>query len=169
VKLPAPLRLWAGKLGINKPEPTATLHVGGTLAVDGATTLTGGVAQQARQAIIFGSGWLWYDTSSWDGGFWKDAEGVVHLEGLVTTNSATPATPMFVLPAGYRPFKTQMFAQMAWSATGALFTRVDIGSNGNFVYVPGQAWGHGSATTFTPSATPTAAWISLHGITFRTT
>lgn len=46
----------------------------------------------------FGSGW-----SGTAVRYCKDAGGRVYLEGSVTTTSGSPATPIFTLPAGYRP------------------------------------------------------------------
>jgi hypothetical protein len=36
-------------------------------------------------------------------GFYKDHEGIVHLEGIAKTGSATPLPYLFTLPPGYRP------------------------------------------------------------------
>jgi hypothetical protein len=155
-----------------RAEIAGNLKVGNTLEtaglwVRGATVMDGALYMQPRQQPSFASGWLWY-SSPWDGGYWKDAQGIVHLDGLVTNNSASPSSTIYTLPEGYRPSRQQMYAQSAYATTGTMFQRLDIGTNGLVAVVMGQGWGITSATTYTASATPNATWISLHGITFRT-
>ena len=36
-------------------------------------------------------------------GFYKDHEGIVHLQGVVLVGSSGPVTPIFTLPPGFRP------------------------------------------------------------------
>lgn len=73
--------------------------------------------------------WVNYDTSAWQGaGYRLDAQGFVHLKGLVKSGTAG-SNPIFTLPAGYRPALRCIF-----SCTGNVTTegwvRVDVLPNG---------------------------------------
>jgi S-layer homology domain len=51
----------------------------------------------------FENGWHNFDPGYSQAGFFKDALGIVHLQGFITGTSGTTA---FTLPAGYRPAKS---------------------------------------------------------------
>ncbi len=73
-----------------------------------------------------------YDTSTWQAaGYYKDSTGRVWLRGLLKRASAALGTPIFTLPAGYRPAKLTLFALMAANRDG----RLDVDASGN-VFVP---------------------------------
>jgi hypothetical protein len=59
------------------------------------------------------NGWRWrnYGNGFQPVGFWKDAAGVVHLEGVAELfgGSAGGQPPAFILPVGYRPANTRLF------------------------------------------------------------
>lgn len=76
-------------------------------------------------------------------GYWKDSDGVVHLEGRISGGTA-PSVAM-VLPPGYRPSATEDFAVIAAGALGWVF----ISSTGEVTVQSG------------------AALVGLGGITFR--
>lgn len=96
----------------------------------------------------FLNGWVNYDTTpGWQhAGFWKDPLGFVHLRGLI--KNGTLSTNAFVLPPGHRPLSgAELFAVQSTGSLG----RVDIQSDGSvFMNVPSNAY------------------VSLSGITFRT-
>jgi hypothetical protein len=79
-------------------------------------------------------------------GYWKDANGVVHLRGMMTGGSSATA-PFFTLPAGYRPAAVVLW--YASSGSGAA-CRVDVQGDGQVVPVIGANTG----------------WTSLDGINF---
>ena len=81
--------------------------------------------------------------------YWKDASGVVHLEGNVARVSGTDPAAMFTLPPGYRPAGTARFVAAPPSEAvepGGQAKVVEITPNGAVVS-PGS--------------------VSLDGITFR--
>lgn len=87
--------------------------------------------------------------------YWKDPYGVVHLQGSIgCTGNATEGTPIFNLPAGYRP--TFVGGVIRWLALGGGLTPVQMAvlENGNVVYDG-------------PDSTTVDDYISLDGLTFR--
>lgn len=91
--------------------------------------------------INFGSGWM-------DAGFWRDPLGFVHLRGLI--KSGTVGSRAVRLPPGYRPtVGSETFPTISNGAVG----RVDVLTDG-------------SVTPVSPSNN---TYVSLSGITFRTT
>jgi hypothetical protein len=90
-------------------------------------------------------------------GFWKDAFGVVHLEGSVgCTGNATEGVTIFVLPAGYRPPDQSGTGVIRFLALGSGVTPVQLAildCCGNLVYDGPD----GSNDDY----------ISLDGLTFR--
>lgn len=86
---------------------------------------------------------LWANLGSGfqEAGYYKDADGLVHLAGMVTGGGLTS---MFVLPTGFRPLTKHRFAVLANGALGY----VDILADGNVTLVAG------------------APWVSLDGISF---
>lgn len=93
--------------------------------------------------------WVDYGAPLTAAGYWKDADGVVHLQGAIKDGTATENTPLFVLPAGYRPAATVYGATVSNAAFGAVL----IGSDGTVYIVAGV----------------NTAYFSLDGISFRTT
>lgn len=71
----------------------------------------------------FGAGWQ-------PAGYLKDADGFVHLRGVITNAVGTLAgTNMFVLAAGYRPANTTPLSVLNMNGTGTI--RLDVDSAGN--------------------------------------
>jgi len=66
-------------------------------------------------------------------GYYKDGDGVVHLQGLILLGVAGVGAAMYALPVGYRPSANEMFAVNANSAFG----RCDVLSTGDVVAVDG--------------------------------
>lgn len=95
--------------------------------------------------------------ATWDNPYyWKDTSGVVRLRGLVdrTGLNFAAAQTMFTLPAGYRPFKREMFSVVANAVD---WVRIDIQTNG---VVSLESWGS--------RMTNPISFIPLSGIAFRT-
>lgn len=80
----------------------------------------------------------WINYGSGFGGcrYYKDATGLVTIEGLIqaTTGSPTTGVVLFTLLPGYRPPDTIMFS--TWSGGGAC--RIDVQSNGDVVMQGGN-------------------------------
>jgi len=77
--------------------------------------------------------WVNYGGSRKEAGYWKDKEGMVHLEGVIKSGTTTSPTILFNLPAGYRTSARERFATIADSAFASLF----IDSDGNVYYESG--------------------------------
>jgi hypothetical protein len=104
-------------------------------------------------------------------GFYKDHDGIVHLQGIAKTGPATSITPIFTLPPGFRPA----------SGTIMLVNAFCFGEGGNCTTdSPGgdeQTYSRllvvGSSTAVEGVAldgmviAPPQASVSLDGITFR--
>lgn len=92
----------------------------------------------------FLSPWTDYDFSGQWGPvrYIKDAFGWVHIEGLISSSpygSGSPTQIMFQLPAGYRPgaSKSLMFGCWSYEPSAEQIARIDVDTNGNFIYIAG--------------------------------
>jgi hypothetical protein len=83
-------------------------------------------------------------------GYFKDSNNVVHLQGLIANGVTTNGTPMFNLPAGYRPSKDK-WMNAACNASPWV-AGIKITSTGDVQFLSG-----------------TNGWVSLDGITFLAT
>lgn len=121
--------------------------------------------QAAIASLAFVNNWRWYvgGNNSWEGGYYKDPVGIVHLEGLVdkaangTAGNFIAHETIFTLPVGYRPWRSQIHvAEMAGGsgAYGAGQIRIDNGTGNVMIGDRGAP------------ANP-VAWVSLNGISFR--
>ena len=63
----------------------------------------------------------------------KDAEGFVHINGLIKETTASSSPTMLVLPSGYRPLKREVFVVIA----GSSGNRVDILPHGVMLRMDG--------------------------------
>lgn len=94
--------------------------------------------------------WSNYGSGFQEAGFFKDALGLVHLQGSIAGNSGHGT--IFVLPAGYRPAKTRLFGTF------------DNNSPNSFGYVKVHPDGR---VTYKDAAGTTSTYLSLDGISFR--
>lgn len=93
--------------------------------------------------------WIAFDTVNWNTAqYMKDAQGFVHLRGMVKNGTISTTLPMFTLPAGYLPPKAQAFAVISNNLIG----RCTIQADGKVIPEVGSN-----------------VWFSLAGIYFRTT
>jgi len=83
-------------------------------------------------APSFLSSWVNFGSLYTNAGYWKDADGMVHLTGLV--KSGTVGQPIFQLPAGYRPATQQVFAAIS---NGAI-AQVDVATHGDVLATTGN-------------------------------
>lgn len=94
----------------------------------------------------FTNAWVNYAPGSAEAAFWKDATGLVHVQGLI--KSGTVGQAAFTLPPGYRPTTQHPFGTVSNGAIG----RVDVMADGTVV----------------PASPSNNAWVALDGMTFRT-
>lgn len=135
--------------------PPSTLDNANTIL---AAAILQGVALQENRHLIGGAGeppfqnlWVARGGAYLAPGYWKDALGLVHLDGeLANGGAAAPPSVMFTLPVGYRPPSSVTFP--VW--TGAAAGEVTVTAAG--------------AVTFTAIAAGAAAFVGLSGFTFRT-
>jgi hypothetical protein len=90
------------------------------------------------------NGWVRYDTSWPEAGYYKDSLGVVRLRGLV--KSGTIPSTIFTLPAGYRPG----FRTMLTTETNGGGARIDVEPDGRVIIQGG-----------------TNGWVTLPPVSFR--
>lgn len=83
-----------------------------------ALRLTKGVFDgETAQAPSYTNSWVDFGGASLAGGYWKDACGVVHLQGSV--KNGTLGAAAFTLAAGYRPSATVKFPLPVMVGAGA--------------------------------------------------
>jgi hypothetical protein len=74
----------------------------------------------------FANSWVNFDAATYHAAsFMRDALGFVHVRGLVKTGTVGTTTPIFTLPAGYRPTRQVGFATSSNGAFGALIVKAD--------------------------------------------
>jgi len=131
----------------------ASIHVSkagsgaNSITITGPLTLNDGIVAQARQFPTLLNGWVNYGSGYAAASYWKDAFGVVHLEGLLAGGATGVGTGLFQLPVGYRPP-----ARMLFSAGSTTMGRADVDSIGLVTF-------HSGSNSF----------FSIDGIHFRTT
>lgn len=94
----------------------------------------------------FQNGWSNFGGGFEGARFWKDPEGVVHLEGLVSGGAVTSA--IFTLPVGYRPASPKRFLSMA----NSVVTSFQVFSDG--------------VVRQTATGSTSNAWINLSNCSF---
>lgn len=94
--------------------------------------------------------WFNYGNGFQEAGFFKDALGLVHLQGSISGSSGHGT--IFVLPAGFRPAKTRLFGTY------------DANAPSSFGYVKVFPDGR---VTYKDAAGTLSSYLSLDGISFR--
>lgn len=88
-------------------------------------------------------------TNRTSAGYWKDSQGVVHLQGYVGYSSGG-STLIFTLPAGYVPTRAQIITVMTNTGVGSiLINQLASGLDGQITQLTGGT-----------------GWVSLDGISF---
>lgn len=111
----------------------------------------GGIRTQNPIAPSLQNGWVNYSLAGGtyaQAGYFKDAFGIVHLDGLIKNGTTTADTLIFTLPLGYRPVGSAIFVQH--SDNTAKQVRIDVSGTG--------------AVNLRELA---GSWVSLAGITFK--
>ena len=106
--------------------------------------------------------WSNYGSGRVAAGYYKDAFGIVHLEGLVKEAGGQASAPrVFILPTGYRPAERRLFIVFGKSSAEAREGpgRVDVTSAGDVVVV--------TRPDSDPDAAGRVSYLSLDGISFR--
>jgi hypothetical protein len=80
--------------------------------------------------------------------YYKDADGIVHVEGRIKSGTVAGNTLIFTLDAGYRPANTEYFLLPVSGGTGLVY----IGTDGTVKDLSGSL---------------NATWSTLNGIKFR--
>ena len=151
----------AGKIGYQLFTPDA-LDIAGAgtdegnrkikFWAEGGATFTGPItavlAQDAVQAPALLNGWVNHGGGFANAGFWKDREGMVHIQGLIRNGTTATSTILFMLPVGYRPTARLLFTVNA----NNVFGRVDVLPSGEVMI----------------ATIASNAFLSLDGILFRT-
>lgn len=108
-------------------------------------------SQEAWIAPTLGSAWINYGSDStgpWEtAGYMKDEMGFVRIKGFIK-NGTIGTTPIFTLPAGYRPggnFSTDVFSS---NTTSTVLARIYVLINGNVICDTG---GNSNLSLFIPS------------------
>ena len=115
---------------------------GSTAAINGWTLISGEPVTYAPTLL---NSWVNYGDGFATVEYWKDADKVVHISGLIKDGGTADGTVIFTLPAGFRPGLKELFPSTLSSGTG----RIDVNDNGNVV-----------------AKIVSAAYTSLSGISF---
>ena len=94
-------------------------------------------------AVTYENSWVDYGSGYQGAEYCKDANGFVHIRGLIQTG--TPPSTVFTLPLGFRPKNKEVFASIG---NGAI-ARVDVDTDGTVDVIAGSS-----------------TYTSLSGITF---
>ncbi len=122
-----------------------------TCAGDAAwSTLAAGCA-----GTCFGNSWVDFGMGLQAGQFIKDAQGWVHLSGVIKPGTTTAATTMFTLPAGFRPPSVTLLVY-GFNDQGSAVTTLPI------------RCGITTGGAFTNQFTFVGSYLSLDGIAFST-
>ncbi len=148
------LQVEAGKapMKVNSETKVANLNADKIDGLDSSQFQKAGVP--VPQDLALTGGWIGYSSGYGTPAFYKDAEGMVHLEGaLQCTTPNTGCGAVASLPAGYRPNHDLEFPIVAGGPTLGLLTVLPDGR----IYV----------TDPSPGSSNSEAFASLEGATFR--
>jgi hypothetical protein len=138
--------VWDGSLQV--PTKNSVYDKIEALVVAIAAKLTGAVIDSSDALIpTLNAPWINYGSGFGGARYYKDACGVVHIEGMIQATPGSPVTgvTIFTLLTGYRPPDTLLFVTGNGGGSG----RFDIDSLGNVIMQSGNT-----------------AFTSLSGISF---
>lgn len=111
-------------------------HDSPSVQITGDATITGKMSRSGEEwtAVSFTNSWVNYGSSYAPAAYRKDAQGFVHLRGLI--KSGTLGSAAFTLPAGFRPGYVNIYAgrstvSSTWGV--ANMGRVDIETDGDVI------------------------------------
>jgi hypothetical protein len=93
----------------------------------GINILGKGINMQAIVSPTFSNGWVKASVESEPIGYWRDSQGMVHLEGAISGGGVNSMA--FNLPIGYRPLHDNLFVVNSNDAFG----QVRINPNGDVI------------------------------------
>lgn len=83
----------------------------------------------------------WATLSGFTSGFRKDGSGFVHVEGVIQGGSASGSTPVFTLPAGYRPLANKYFVVQVANGSTPGTGYMEVHADGTvYITVAGTSW-----------------------------
>lgn len=91
--------------------------------------------QEPWNAPTLANSWVYYGSPYSTPGYFKDANGIVHVRGVV--KSGTVGSAIFTLPAGYCPEFRLMYPTASFSISADAYGRVDVDTNGNVLPIAG--------------------------------
>lgn len=83
------------------------------------------IVLEASTAPTLLNSWVNFGGSRKVAGYFKDAYGIVHLEGVIASGTTTSSTPLFVLATGYRPTAREYFSTTSGGAFASGFIDAD--------------------------------------------
>lgn len=81
--------------------------------------------------------WVDFGATFAEGGYRRDANGRVHLRGVIKSGTTASGTVLFTLPEGFRPAARETFNPLNISAGALAHSRVDVHANGEVTIVNG--------------------------------
>jgi hypothetical protein len=98
------------------------------------------VADEAWHTVpSFSGSWVDFGAGVETAGYYKDSLNIVHLRGATKSGGVTRGTAMFVLPSGYRPSGTKLFAVASFNGSADIVGIVEIDAAGNVKFNSGSA------------------------------
>lgn len=132
-----------GHLKVNQIDTSGNINVAGKIFLEGDSVITTSTRGWLLPTLTSGVTNLGqgYQTA----GYYKDAQGFIHLRGFL--QGASNGKTLFTLPVGYRPSSQRVFATFSNHTYNT--SRVDIYTDGKVV------------------STTSGAWVLLDGIMFN--
>jgi hypothetical protein len=144
----------------NQLKTDDSLWVVGNLSVSGDISIAGNARRsgEAWTAVTFTNSWADYGSTYAPAAYRKDAQGYVHLRGLI--KSGTLGSAAFTLPAGFRPGYTNIYMGRGNVVSAASYTASDLDKNNGRVDINtgGSVIPHASLCN--------NGYVSLENITF---
>lgn len=117
----------AQNVGIGTVTPLEKLDIIGNLR------LSGTIVQDTMTKATFAPHWKHYGAEYEEVTFWKDKQGMVHIQGLAISETGA-GTTVFTLPVGCRPKGRIIFPGTSnTSYYNNLAQRIDIDAAGNVI------------------------------------
>lgn len=101
------------------------------------------ITNPAKIAVTYQNSWVDWGAPYQGARYWRDKNGVVHIDGLIKSGSVTATATIFTLPAGYRPAANLIF--MVGSGAGFAASRLDVLPSGA-VQVGAAGWSNSLAS-----------------------
>jgi hypothetical protein len=134
----------------NNGLPGTAIGLAGGIWTNGDISINGKIINQSPISLPLYGGWTFYGSPFAPPTYWKDKNGVVHLEGLLRAGTTTGGTVVAQLPGGYRPSHNLIFTVNTSSGV----TRLDVKNSASYgrIIIP---------------YTESMSYLSLDGISFK--